>query len=141
VDTNLAALIAALAASVGVFAHGVIGGRWLTEQLSSVDMQPTRLSTRLFGGDDVSAQVLGVTWHSVTAVFLFSAGALFLTGFGSLESRDLLRFISLLYASFLVVGLLNVRWRVGSIVQPIPLTFFTCMVAAAGGAWIASTSV
>jgi hypothetical protein len=99
------------------------------------------MSTRLFGPSDVSAQVFGVTWHSVTAVFLVSAVALFLTAFGSLESRDLLRFIAVIYATLLVVGLVHVKWRVESLVQPIPLTFFTCMVAAASGAWIASSSV
>jgi hypothetical protein len=141
VDTNLPALIAAVAASVGVFAHGVVGGRWLGEQLRSANAQTTPLSTRLFGPSDVSAQVFGVTWHAVTAVFLVSAAALFLTGFGALESRDLLRFIAVLFASFLLVGLVHVRWRVESLLQPIPLTFFTCMVAAASGAWIASSSV
>lgn len=140
-DTNLPALVAALAALVGVGAHGVLGHRWLVEQLRSVDMHPTRLSTRLFGDGNVSAQVFGVTWHTVTAVFLVSAVALLLTAFGSLENRDLLRFIAALYASFLVVGLIHVRGQVRSLLQPIPVTFFTCMVAAAGGAWLASSSV
>ncbi len=140
-DTNLPALIAAVAASVGVFAHGIVGGRWLVEQLDSVDMHPTRLSTRLFGGDDVSAQVFGVTWHSVTAVFLASAAALYLTAFGALESRDLLRFIAILHAAILGVGLFYIELRPAAIAQPIPLTFLFAMVAAAGGAWIAASSV
>jgi hypothetical protein len=141
VDTNLPALIAAVAASVGVCAHGVVGGRWLGEQLGSVDMHPTRISTRLFGPSDVSAQVFGVTWHSVTAVFLVSAGTLFLTGFGALESRDLLRFIAVLFASFLVVALVQVKWRRDSVFQPIPLTFFTCMAAATTCSWLASNAI
>jgi hypothetical protein len=140
-DLNLAALIAAVAASVGVFAHGVVGGRWLAAQLGSVDMRPTQLSTRLFGDDDVSRQVFGVTWHSVSAVFLASAVALYLTAFGALESRDLLRFIAILHAAILGVGLFYIEVRPAAIAQPIPLTFMFAMVTAAGGAWIASTSL
>jgi hypothetical protein len=140
VDTNLPALLAAVAASVAVGAHGIVGHRWLIAQLRSVDMQPTRLSARLFGDRDISLQVFGVTWHSVTVVFLVSAGALYLTGFGALESRDLLRFVAIIHAAFLGVGLLYLGSRLDALAAPIPATFAVCMVAAASFAWIASNS-
>lgn len=111
-DGNLAALPAALAASIGVYAHGVLGHRWFTAQLHSVEMQPTPLSIRLFGPSDLSWQVFGITWHTVTVFFLATAVALYLSAFGALESRDLLRFIALIYAGFLAVGLIYTRGRV-----------------------------
>jgi hypothetical protein len=140
-DANLAALPAALAASVGVYAHGIVGYRWMTAQLRSAEMQPTALSARLFGPGDVSWQVFGVTWHVVTAVFLSSAVALYLSAFGALESRDLLRFIAILYAAFLVVGFAYTRGRPRFLRGPIPPIFFTAMLTAAASAWIASHSV
>jgi len=138
---NTPALVAAVSASTGVIAHGIVGHRWLMAQLRAVDMQPTGLSTRLFGSDDVSAQVLGVTWHCVTVVFLASAVALYLTAFGALGSRDLLRFIALVHAAFLAVGILYIGQRPGALRGPIPPLFVTATVTAALLAWIASNSV
>jgi hypothetical protein len=110
-------------------------------QLRSVQMQPTRLSMRLFGDRDVSWRVFGITWHSVTVVFLASAIALYLSAFGAVESRDLLRFISVVYAAFLAVGLAYVEKRLDALRQPIPPLFVTVMLAAASLAWAASNSV
>jgi hypothetical protein len=110
-------------------------------QLRSVEMQPTRLSTRLFGDRDVSWRVFGITWHCVTAVFLASAVALYLSAFGALESRDLLRFIASIHAAFLGVGLVYVEKRLDAVRRPIPPLFLTVMVAAASLAWAASNSV
>ncbi len=140
-DTNLPALFAALAASVGVCAHGIVGHRWLMAQLRAVEMRPTPLSVRLFGDHDVSLQVLGVTWHSMTVVFLASAVALYLAALGAIESRDLLRFISIVHAAFLGVGLVYVEKRLDALLQPIPVLFVTAMAAAAAFAWAASASV
>jgi hypothetical protein len=141
-DDNLVALPAAIATSIAVYAHGVLGHRWLTAQLRSVDMRPTEVSVRLFGPRDVSAQVFGLTWHVVTAVFFVSATALYLSAFGAIESLDLLRFIALLHASFLVVGVSYARGRLRQLVKaPIPMTFFACMATAAAFAWIASDSL
>lgn len=140
-DMNLPALFAGLAASVGVYAHGVLGHRWLAAQLRSAQMRPTPLSRSLFGERDVSLQVLGTTWHSVTAVFLTSAAALFLTAFGALESRDLLRFVAIVHAAFLAVGLFYVGKRLDALAQPIPLLFAAVMIATASLAWVASSSV
>lgn len=109
-------------------------------QLRSVQMQPTPLSVRLFGDRDVSHQVLGVTWHSVTVVFLASASTLYLTGFGAVESRDLLRFIAIVHAAFLGVGLVYLGTRHDALRAPIPPLFVTSMVTASSFAWIASNS-
>jgi hypothetical protein len=138
---NLAALPAAIAASVAVYGHGVLGYRWLIRQLSTVEMRPTALSARLFGPEDVSEEVLSVTWHVVTACFVASAAALYLSAFGALESRQLLRFIALLHAAFLAVGLLYLRRRLKIVKAPIPLVFSTVMVTTAVFAWIASDSL
>jgi hypothetical protein len=141
VVSNLPALIAAVAAMVAVYAHGVVGQRWLTAQLRSVEMSPTSISTRLFGEGDVSWRVFGVTWHVVTTVFLGSAVALFLTAFGALESRDLLRFIAILHAAFLGVGILYADKRPAALRQPIPALFVAVIAAAASFSWISSNEV
>jgi hypothetical protein len=142
VDTNLPALFAAVAASVAVCAHGIVGHRWFMAQLRSVEMQPTHLSTRLFGDRDVSWRVFGVTWHSVTVVFLASAVVLYLSAFGAVESRELLRFIAIIHAAFLGVGLVYIEKRLDTLTRrPIPPLFVTAMVAVASLAWTASNSV
>lgn len=139
-DTNLPALIAAVAASGGICGHGIVGHRWLMAQLGSVEMQPTALSARLFGDRDVTFQVFGVTWHCVTAVFVASALALYLTAFGALESRDLLRFIAILHGAFLAVGLVYLGRRPDGLLGPIPAVFAIAMTTATVSAWIASDS-
>jgi hypothetical protein len=138
---NLAALPAAIAASVAVYAHGGLGYQWLTRQLSTVEMRPTALSVRLFGREDVSAEVLGVTWHSVTAIFAASAVALYLSAFGALESRELLRFIALVHAALLGIGLAYLSRRLEVLKAPIPLVFSAAMITTAAFAWIASNSL
>lgn len=143
-DMNYAALGGAVAASMGVVAHGVVGDRWLAAQLRATDRGstgPTELSARLFGPADVAAQVLGITWHAVTAFFLVAAGALYLTAFGALASRDTLRFIAVVFAAILVVGGFYIGPRVGVLRGPIPPLFVTAMTAGAVLSWVASNSV
>ena len=140
-DMNYAALGGAVAASVGACAHGIVGHRWLAAQLDAAETRAMPLSRRLFGPGDVSAQILGVTWHCVTAVFLVTAAALYLTAFGALASRDLLRFIAVVDASFLAVGAFYVGQLRGALRGPIPPLFFTAMLAASVLPWIASNSV
>lgn len=143
-DINYAALAAAVAASAGVLAHGVVGNRWLTAQLRAAEREPagpTELSTRLFGPADVSAQVFGVTWHAVTAFFLVAAGALYLTAFGAIESRDMLRFIAVVFATFLAVGAFYIGPRVTVLRGPIPPLFVIAMTAGAVLSWVASNSI
>lgn len=136
-DANLPALFAAVAASVAVGAHGVVGHRWFMAQLGSVELQPSAL----FGDRDVSWRVFAVTWHVVTAVFLASASTLYLTAFGAVESRDLLRFIAILHGAFLGVGAIYLTKRLDALTRPIPPLFVIAMVAVASLAWTASNSV
>lgn len=140
-DLNYAALIAGLGASVGVYTHGVFGHRWLMAQLDSVEMQPSAMSVRWFGNREVTRWVLGVTLHSVTVMFLASAAALFLTAFGALESRDLLRFVAIIHAAFLALGLFYVEKRLDALAQPLPLLFAMGMIVIASFATLASSSV
>jgi hypothetical protein len=105
-------------------------------QLRSVELQPTRL----FGDRDVSWRVFAVTWHIVTVVFLACAVVLFLAAFGTVESRELLRFIAIIYAAFLGVGLVYLMKRLDALTRPIPPIFVTCMVAVSILAWGASSS-
>jgi hypothetical protein len=105
-------------------------------QLRSVELQPTRL----FGDGDVSWRVFAVTWHIVTAVFLASAVVLYLAAFDALDSRELLRFIAIIYAAFLGVGLIYLVKRLDALRRPIPPIFVTGMVAVSVLAWAASSS-
>jgi hypothetical protein len=119
-DLNYPALIAGLAASVAVYAHGVLGHRWLVAQLDSVEMQPTAMSVRWFGDREVTRMVLDITLHSITVVFVASAATLFLTAFGALESRDLLRFVAIIHFGFLALGLFYIEKRLDALAQPLP---------------------
>jgi hypothetical protein len=134
---NVPALLAAVAASVAVCAHGIVGHRWFMEQLRAAELQ----SSRLFGDADVAWRAFAVTWHIVTTLFLASAVALYLTAFEALDSRELLRFIAIIHAAFLAVGLVYLVKRPAAIMRPIPVLFGTVMVAVAAFAWIASSSV
>jgi hypothetical protein len=137
VDTNLSALLAAVAASAAVYAHGVIGHRWFTAQLARTELQPSRL----FGDAEVSWRVFAVSWHIVTAAFLASAAALYLTAFGALESRDLMRFVAIMHVAFLGVGCIYMAPRLDAFLRPIPVLFVIVMVGTASFAWAASSSV
>jgi hypothetical protein len=136
-DTNYPALIAAVAASVGVCAHGIVGHRWFMAQLCSVELKPTRL----FGDADVSWRVFAVAWHVVTAVLLASAVVLYLAAFEALESRELLRFIAIIHGAFLGVGFVYLVKRLDALTRPIPPLFVAVMVAVGSFAWAASNSV
>lgn len=133
-EINVPALFAGVAASVVICAHGIVGHRWMMAQLSSVELQPTKL----FGDADVALRVFGVVWHIVTAVFLTSAVTLYLVAFGVVESRGLLRFISVVHAVFLGVGLVYLIPRPDAIFRPIPPVFVACMVGVSVLAWLAS---
>lgn len=142
-DINYAALGGAVAASIGVLVHGVVGQMWLTAQLRAAGQGsgPTELSARLFGPADVSAQVLGVAWHAVTAFFLVAAGALYLTAFGAIESREMLRFIAVVFGAFLAVGAFYIGPRLTELRGPIPPLFVIAMTGGAVLSWVASNSV
>ena len=141
-DHTLFALVAAIGASVGVVTHGVIGHRWLMAQLRSVEMGATPLSLRLFGPDDVSTPVFTLAWHVVTLLFASAATVLFLTAFGALESRDLLRYIAAVQAGIVSLGLVIAGRRLRQLIKaPVPIVFFASMTVTGLFSWIASTSL
>lgn len=130
---NVAAGLAALSASVAVCAHGIVGQRWFTAQLGSVELRPTTL----WGDADIARRIFAVSWHIVTAVFLASAVALFLVAFGSIESRELLRFVAILHAAFLGIGLGYLRRRLETLTRPFPALVVTCLAGVSVFSWFA----
>jgi hypothetical protein len=130
---NAPALLAAGAASVSVWAHGVVGQRWFVGQLSHVEFRPTKP----WGDADVTRLVFAVVWHIVTALFFASAVTLFLAAFEVVESRELLRFISIAYAASLGVGLFYLGRRPDALRRPFGAVVVACLVAVSVLAWLA----
>lgn len=130
---NLPALVAAGAASVLVYQHGIVGQRWFVAQLSSVQLEPTKP----WGDADITRRVFAVAWHLVTAVFLASAVTLYLAAFEAVESRELLGFISIAYAGFIGVGLLYFGKRPGALARPFAAVVVSCLVGVSAFAWFA----
>lgn len=130
---NVPALFAAGAASTAVWAHGIVGQRWFVAQLGSVALWPTKP----WGDTDVTWRVFAVAWHIGTAVFLASAVTLYLVAFGGVESRELLRFISIVHAVFLGVGLVYLSKRLETLRRPFPAVVVTCLVGVSVFAWLA----
>lgn len=124
--------MAALADSIAVVVHGLIGHRIIMKPLT-----PDRLfSTQAFGDADISRRALLVTWHVPTAAFACSAVAMFLSAFGYIGSMALPLFLSVMHASFILVGLWIFRVRAARLWRPIPLTFLACMSTVALTAWL-----
>lgn len=126
-------MFAAGAASVGVWAHGVVGQRWFVGQLGNVEFRPTGP----WGDADVTRRVFAVTWHIVTALFLASTVTLYLAAFEVVESRELLRFISIAYAGALGVGLFYLGRRLDALRRPFGAAVAACLVAVSVLAWLA----
>lgn len=103
-------------------------------QLSPVELQPTKLS----GDGDMAFRVFCAVWHIVTAVFLSSAVTLYLVAFGVVEGRELLRFISIVFAVMLGVGLGYLVKRLHAILRVFPLVVVACMLGVSVLAWLAS---
>lgn len=130
---NAPALVAAAAASAAVWMHGVVGQRWFVAQLGSLELQPTRP----WGDADVTRRVFAVVWHIVTAAFAGSAVALAFAAFEAVDSRALLRYISMTYAAFVGVGLVYFGTRPKALARPFAAAVVTCLVAVSVFAWIA----
>lgn len=130
---NAPALAAAGAASIAVWAHGVVGQRWFVAQLSSLALRPTRP----WGDADITRRVFAVTWHIVTALFAASAVALYLAAFEAVESRALLRFISIVWAASLGLGLVSFGRRLETLARPFGAVVGTCLLGVAVLAWLA----
>jgi hypothetical protein len=57
-----------------------------------------------------------------------------------LESRDLLRFIAVVFSTFLVIALFSFDIELDALLRPIPVVFSAGMIAIASLAWVASNS-
>jgi hypothetical protein len=130
---NVAALLAALSASVGVWAHGIEGQRWFVAQLGSVELQPTKS----WGDADVTRRVFAIAWHIGTAVFSASAVTLFLIAFEAVESRELLRFIAILHAVILGIGIVYLGKRLETLTRPFAALVVTCLAGVSVFLWFA----
>jgi hypothetical protein len=129
---------AALADTVAVVVHGVVGGRWASQQLRAVQLP----ASPLFGDGDVGRRVFAVTWHAVTGVFAVCAGTLYLAATGWVRpDANLLRFISALHVAVLIVGLSCFLRRLDALLGMVPPIFVTCMGTVALTSWIASRGV
>jgi hypothetical protein len=124
-------MFAAGAASVSVWAHGVVGQRWFVAQLTHVELRPTKP----WGDADVTRRVFAVVWHIVTALFLASAVTLYLAAFEVVVSRQLLRFVSIVYAASLGVGLLFLGRRPDALGRPFGAVVVACLAAVSVLAW------
>ena len=131
---SVALLLAAIADSVAVLVHGVVGYRWAARQLGAVELP----GSSLFGDADMTRRVFDVTWHAVTAAFAVSAGALYLMAFDAFDSPELLRFLSALHVAFLLVGAAVMLRRLDALLGRIPPVFATCMATVAVSTWFAS---
>lgn len=130
---NVPALIAALLASVAVWAHGIVGQRRFVAQLGSVELQPTKP----WGDADVTRRVFAIAWHIGTAVFLASAVVLFLIALGSVESRELLRFVAVVHAAILGIGLAYLSKRLETLERPFAALVVTCLAGVSVFPWFA----
>jgi len=138
---NVPALIAALAASLALGVHGVIGHLWMSAQKQQAEIEPSELSRRLFGERDITWRAVGVAWHGLSALFLGSAVVLFGTAFGMLDNAELCRFVAILLTAVLLLGLLYFEKTLTAILHPVPLLFGFVMTVATAFAWVASYSL
>lgn len=130
---NGPALIAALSASAAVCAHGIVGQRWFVAQLRTAALKPTKP----WGDADITRRVFALSWHLVTAVFVASAVTLFLVAFGAVESRDVLRFVAIVHAAFLGIGLGYFHKRLAALARPFPALVVACLAGVAVFPWLA----
>jgi hypothetical protein len=126
-------MFAAGAASVSVWAHGVVGQRWFVAQLSHLELRPTKP----WGDADVTRRVFAVVWHIVTALFLASAVTLYLAAFEVIESGQLLRVVAIVYGASLGVGLLFLGPRPDALRRPFGAVVVACLAAVSVLAWLA----
>jgi hypothetical protein len=128
-------LVAALADLTAVVVHGFVGHRLILARLTRERL----FSTREFGDADMSRRVLLVTWHAVTAAFACSALMMSLWAFGTVMDDSGPFFVSVMHASFLVVGLAVAGPRIKGIWRRlIPVGFFTSMTTVVLMGWLGS---
>jgi hypothetical protein len=129
---NWPVLGAALAASVLVAAHGIVGHGWHRAQLRDVVFKPTSI----VGDADAAHRFFEVTWHIVTVFFLSTAGALYAIAFDLDSSAHALHFVELVYLLVIVVCLAYFGRRPSALLRPIPSIAAVSMVAIVVLAWI-----
>jgi hypothetical protein len=130
---NVPAVLAAVLASVAVWAHGIAGQRWFVAQLGSVELQPTKP----WGDADVTRRVFAIAWNIGTAFFLASAVTLFLIAFEAVESRELLRFVAIVHAAILVIGTVYLGKRLETLTRPFAALVVTCLAGVSVFPWFA----
>jgi hypothetical protein len=129
---NVPALFGAGAASTAVWAHGIVGQRWFVAQLGSIALRPTKP----WGDADVTWRVFaGRVAHRDGGLPCFGCDA-YVVAFG-VESRELLRFISIVYAVFLGIGFVYLSKRLDRLRRPFPVVVLTCLVGVSLFAWLA----
>ena len=131
---NWAEFGAAVAASVLVAAHGVVGHGWHRAQLRHVSFKPTSI----VGDADTAHRFFQVTWHIVTVFFLSTSAALYAMAFGAFTSAVVLRFIAAVYLLIICVCLAYFARRPRALLAPIPGIAAVSMVAIVVLAWVAS---
>lgn len=130
---SVPALLAGISASAAVYAHGVAGHRWFGVQLRKESLRPSRL----WGDADTAWRVFAISWHLVTAVFLASAFALLLFAFGAVESRELIRFVAVVHAAFVGIGLACFRKRLLALARPFPAFVVASLAGVSVFPWLA----
>lgn len=73
----------------------------------------------------------------MTAVFVASAVALFLFAFGAVESREVLRFVAIVHAVFLEIGLAYFGKRLEALARPFPALVVACLAGVSVFPWLA----
>ena len=116
--------------------HGYVGHRLILTPLTRERL----FSTGAFGDADMTRRVLVVTWHVVTAAFGSSAVMMFVWALGGLDGRSGPLVVTVMHASFLLVGLAVVGGRFRGLVKwpvrPIPVGFVTLMTTVAVMGWL-----
>ena len=131
---NVPAFLGGIFAVILVVAHGGIGHFWSSAQLRDVRLRPT-----LIVGDEVIAhRMFTVVWHIVTVTFAASATVLFMTAFGELDNRALLRFVAVAHALFAAAAGAVCATRLDAFLHPIPAVAGISMSGVTIFAWIAS---
>jgi hypothetical protein len=129
-------VVAALADLTAVVVHGFVGHRLILARLTPEHL----FSTGEFGDADMTRRVLVVTWHAVTAAFACSALMMSLWAFGTVMGDSGPLFVSVMHASFLVVGLAVAGPRIKGIWRRlIPVGFATSMITVVLMGWLGSS--
>lgn len=125
--------VAALGSFVLAYAHGVCGQRAFVAPLRRERLYPSAQ----WGDEDMTSRIFAVSWHMVTVVFVGSGIALLLLALGRIDGTWLPRSISVLSASFLVVGFVFIGPRSPvTLRRPFALMVLLSQLAVCIGSWL-----